>query len=1001
MASSFIGTSTDQNADLVVSNTTTHKVGIGYTSGDTLGAMLQVSGTVGIGSTNVGSAKLRVAGDVSIYDATADRDLYLSKTDGSTTIWLKSNGISYLKGGNVGIGRTDPSYQLDVKAATNSVGIRHTDGTVSIATYVNTTATSYGWLGTLSNHDFLLGANSNTSGQVFLKIDGNVGIGTTAPQQKLHVDGDFIAKGPLVDVRAYNASGSTQTTVGSINAPYLTTLNLGAAIDFKNGQGIRVYGAGAGGASLITTIVSGAGTPTLTLANAASTPVTGKWVYHDDTAAIQAAIDTGKTVIFPKATYIASSEITLGTNNQVLMLLGSTIKGIIGPRINNSVTDIWSFLINADDVTMDLGGGTLDQGCVYAKIQTQVSAYSTTITVEDVSGLKVGDMVISSWYEEGNIRPLDTASGDPLEYEYSGRVIRAINGSTKVLTLNSGMVGTGELPAGLMIGSFQWKTVFSVLKNRLKIYNGTIKQALGYYCSGDDYPVASADDGEIYFQDVYFESNGLDQFNLFSDQKLYLNRCRINKPWDVAKSGVWINAGSVYIDNCYAELGNFDSAIQIDKSTTKGEIIINNSTLDGQKDFSSSFGFLARNNLFCIQVGGGGTLNRIAVNNCRILNFAESLIASGNDYLATNQIIEVINVSNTVVGTNFCIFKYSGSENGLQVKDCTVSETVFFREAGSGELAYISGASSANVVCSPKYVNMTYSVPTAMAQNAIAAATQIIVSSVSDSGGRSPKAGDYVSILLNDGNTHITTIGSSYTYGSTTIPLDVSLPSAAASGAKVQFWSAMLALSTTNQSICLLPGNGRVGIGNIQPDAALHVGTKNSYYAGGPSNVPTVMIEGDNKNIGTSDGRTYGTVDIAMSTGGGQDTGPALTFSLDQNIYSDNSPFVGGGIKVAKQGNSNANVVYDAYMAFYTSKASAGVVERLRIDKDGGAGLSTTPSSGLHIAAGAGGPNKGYITLEELSSAPSAPGDNKSIIYMRDGHLYSKLETSETEHLIA
>lgn len=101
----------------------------------------------------------------------------------------------------------------------------------------------------------------------------------------------------------YAASGSAQTTTGGMTSGS-PTLTLASALDFVNGQGIYVAGAGAAAANLVTSILSGAGTTTLTLAVNAGTTVVAHVVQHDDTVAIQAMLNAGSdTFYWPDGLY--------------------------------------------------------------------------------------------------------------------------------------------------------------------------------------------------------------------------------------------------------------------------------------------------------------------------------------------------------------------------------------------------------------------------------------------------------------------------------------------------------------------------------------------------------------------------------------------------------------------------------------------------------------------------------------------------------------------------
>ncbi len=161
---------------------------------------IHASGNVGIGTTSP-SAKLHVKSSGNgayilrgmssagtdlggLYQSTAgDGEIYLKTSAVTTNVRISSNNVSYLNGGNVGIGTTSPSATLTV------IGNQLFDGTG-----INLKRT-----GVLSGRTWNFGVDSNglsvydiNSSSYRLTIDetGNVGIGTTSPARELHVKGN-------------------------------------------------------------------------------------------------------------------------------------------------------------------------------------------------------------------------------------------------------------------------------------------------------------------------------------------------------------------------------------------------------------------------------------------------------------------------------------------------------------------------------------------------------------------------------------------------------------------------------------------------------------------------------------------------------------------------------------------------------------------------------------------------------------------------------------------
>ena len=142
--------------------------------------------------------------------------------------------------GNVGIGTTTPTSKFNVEQYGH--GMVHTAGTTSVGTYADASA---GWIGTNSYHPLYF-YTGNGYESMAITTSGNVGIGTSTPNEKLSVIGTTGLYGNTVI--SPSQSGSLGTV--SIGTPTLfansmlnikSNLQYGAFIDGANTGSAALY----------------------------------------------------------------------------------------------------------------------------------------------------------------------------------------------------------------------------------------------------------------------------------------------------------------------------------------------------------------------------------------------------------------------------------------------------------------------------------------------------------------------------------------------------------------------------------------------------------------------------------------------------------------------------------------------------------------------------------------------------------------------------------------
>ncbi|RKE82807.1 beta strand repeat-containing protein [Chryseobacterium sp. AG363] len=139
-------------------------------------------GSGGVSSVNIYNADGTITGHRKVIQGANTLTFTGTKTnafsvDGSTFSVDAAND-------RVGLGTTTPDTKLTISTPDNSFGLNHTNGTVNLKTYIGGGVVS---VGTTTAND--LRFTTNNTQKVSITSDGNVGVGTVTPTNKLVIAG--------------------------------------------------------------------------------------------------------------------------------------------------------------------------------------------------------------------------------------------------------------------------------------------------------------------------------------------------------------------------------------------------------------------------------------------------------------------------------------------------------------------------------------------------------------------------------------------------------------------------------------------------------------------------------------------------------------------------------------------------------------------------------------------------------------------------------------------
>ena len=220
----------DPNNNVLMTLTSAGKLGIGTTSPD---AMLHIKGSststeVKIDTNNnsisdsafikFNASRAQVGwidSAVTLTDGGGNKDIKLKVNTGS--IFLQTNNTNRLtvaSGGNIGIGTNSPSTKLQLKGNSTYITVNNNSNHNSVQVGSDSSGDGALFLrDSGGNNKIYLSGESNTNNYI---NSGNIGVGTTAPNSKVHINGTAMEQLRMETSGGPGSSGATNGRVGDM-----------------------------------------------------------------------------------------------------------------------------------------------------------------------------------------------------------------------------------------------------------------------------------------------------------------------------------------------------------------------------------------------------------------------------------------------------------------------------------------------------------------------------------------------------------------------------------------------------------------------------------------------------------------------------------------------------------------------------------------------------------------------------------------------------------------
>ena len=674
------------------------KVGIGTTAPH---QALSVKGTI----VSYNSSYVQVAGITNSSDAGR---LYANNAGGVTNVLLDSNGDSYLKGGDVGIGTATPDAKLDVEGSMQVKGDASWAGTDSQAGAIFMDTDGRGLLGAFSTNYArpLITANSNyidlgsagtslingfrfyagsasssvgtydfyTSGsnnRLHIAKDGSVGIGSASPVQKLDVAGVIRSSvTSRIQADTYNNSANSANIIYRSSSKTIVGNNASALVIEDGGD------VGIGTTNPVTKleVQDSAGAPMLQLRpNAASTDLNPIILYRSQ-------LDGSANYMLCEgtSTYFGTYHGGVPSDKSEMIRILPNSSDSPSLRIGDAGSTAANLQVGGNIKLLNNGASYINGGDVGIGTATPAQKLHLEFSNTDTSFAGGGG---GSWGSEGLLIENTSSTADTMS------IIQLRNGDADIHI------------AG--------------------IRQGTNDGDLGFFFEGSE-KVRFTKDGS-----VGIGSNtpqGLLDVEADTDQNVFLGRARFGSHvTDYLYLSHYDNATSTSYALKQSPAGS--TAINA-KAGMNVSMNVNNSAVVFVKGSNSNVGIGTDNPANKLDVGGGVAIGASYVGNSAPSNGA---IIQGNVGIGTTSASYALQVNGSIVGSYKSFLIDHPTKEGKQLMHSCIE--------GPEHAVYFRGKSNLNVIKMPDYWEGLVDLDTMTVElTAIGANQNIYVDSIAENG---------------------------------------------------------------------------------------------------------------------------------------------------------------------------------------------------------------------------------------------------------------------------